>query len=523
MIERRTVGRGMRRLYPLDRRRDRRPLVAVVVLTLALLVVRLGSLAVVWEPGYTDAYYYAGVAERVARGQGLTADFVWNFVEAPNFAALPVASHRFWMPLATLVQAAGMKLLGGLLPDFRAGQLAIVAVAAFIPVVAYVAARGLGGDRTTALLAGAVAGLGGAFAPGWVSPDAFAPAAVIGTLFFVAFSHALSGSARWGAAAGLLVGLLYLSRAEGALFGLALVWLAGRRRTRRAGAAGLVVALAIGLGWLVRNEMLGFPDDLLARSMLLVRYEDFFAVKAPTLDAFLATPGTVLATKASALVTDLVTAAMALLLVLVVPVAAAARRRWRRAEVRAFAYLALVVYLAESLVFTLHAVRGSYFHSVAAFFPFAVALAAVGAQDLFATVRPATFRVAAASALVAFGAVSVFALGQWDADFNSVYRARVAAAADLPAGGIVAIDAAAWAWITGREAVVAPADGEREASCAADVYLAPTLVLEPAHFTAYDALYRSDRSDFFTPRGADGGIHFYAAREDRRCIFASRP
>ncbi|MDE3102149.1 MAG: hypothetical protein KGJ98_07920 [Chloroflexota bacterium] len=521
MIERRTAARGVRRLYPLDRRRDRRPLLALVVLTLACLAVRLLSLVVVWEPGYTDAYYYAGVAARVAHGQGLTADFVWNFVEAPHFEALPVASHRFWMPLATLVQAVGVKLLGGVLPDFRAGQLAIVAVAAFIPPVTYLAARSLGAERFTALAAAAVSGLGGALAPGWVSADAFAPAAVVGTLFFVAFARSLPGSARWGAAAGLLVGLLYLARAEGALFGLALVWLAGRPRTRHAGLAGCGVALAIGLGWLVRNEMLGFPSDLLARSILLVRYQDFFAVKVPTLHAFIASPGAVLAAKLSALATDLVTAAMALLLVLAVPLAVAVRRRWRRAEVRAFAYLALVVYLAESLVFTLHAVRGSYFHSIAALFPYAVALAAVGAQDLAAPAGPAMLRVVAASAVVAYAAVSIVALGQWD-DFNAAYRVRAAAAAQLPPGGVVAIDAAAWAWITGREAVVAPADGEYEASCAADVYLAPTLVLEPVHFTAYDHLYGSDSSDYFTRVGGDGGIHFYAVREDKRCIMAVR-
>ncbi len=523
MIERRTAGRGVRRLYPLDRRRDRRPLFAVVALVLALLGIRLASLAVVAQPGYTDAYYFASVAERVAHGQGLTADFIWNFVEAPRFAALPIASHRFWMPLATLVQAVGVKLLGGVLPDFRAGQLAIVAVAAAIPVVTYVAARGLGADRFSALLAGGIAGLGGALAPGWVSADAFAPAAVIGTLFFIAFARTLSGDVRWGATAGLLVGLLYLARAEGALFGLALIWLAGRRRSRSAGVAGTVVSLAIGLAWLIRNESLGFPDDLLARSILLVRYEDFFAVQPPTLEAFVASPAAVLGAKLSALAANLLTAVMSVLLILVVPIAVAARRRWRRPEVRAFAYLALVTYLVESLLFTLHSVRGSYFHSIAALFPFAVALAAVGAHDLFASAGRAMLRTVGATALAAFGVVSVFALGQWDVDFNTPYRARAAAAADLPPGGVVAIDAAAWHWISGREAVVAPADGEREASCAAEVYLAPTLVLEAAHFSAYDAMYTSRRTDLFTWRSDHGPIRYYAVREDQRCIFAVRP
>lgn len=523
MIERRGAGRGMRHLYPLDRRRDRRPLAALAALTVALLGVRLASMIVVAQPGYTDAYYYATVAERVAAGQGLTADFVWNFVEAPRYAALPVASHRFWMPLATLVQALGVKVAGGALGDFRGGQLAIVAVAVLIPVVAYVAARRLGADLVTGLLAAAIAGLGGAFAPGWVSADAFAPAAVIGTAFFLAFARAAAGDVRWGAAAGLLVGLLYLARAEGALFGLALIWLTGRRRTRSAGRAGVAVALAIGLGWLVRNETLGFPEDLLARSMLLVRYEDFFAVRPPTLDAFLAAPGAVLAARAGALVTNAVTAAMSVLLVLGVPIAVAARRRWARPEVRAFAFLALATYLVESLLFTPHSVRGSYFHSLAALFPFAVALAAAGTRDLFAPRGRAMVRTVAATAVVAFGVVSIFALGAWDVDFNTPYRARVAAAKDLPPGPLVAIDAAAWRWITGREVIVAPADGPRTASCAAQVYVATTLILEPAHFTAYEDVYTSLRSEFFTWRGDRDGIRTFAVREDQRCIFAARP
>jgi hypothetical protein len=522
-MERRAAARGMRRLYPLDRRRDRTTVASLVALTLALLGVRFASMIVVAQPGYTDAYYFATVAERVAHGQGLTADFIWNFVEAPHYAALPIASHRFWMPLATLVQAAGVKVAGGAIGDFRGGQLAIVAVAAVIPLVTYVAARRLGADMVTAILGGAVAGLGGALAPGWVSADAFAPAALIGTLFFLAFARAAAPDARWGAVAGLLVGLLYLARAEGALFGLALVWLAGRRRSRRAGIVGCAVAAAIGLGWLVRNEALGFPDDLLARSVLLVRYEDFFAVAPPTLEAFVASPGPVLAAKIGALLTNALTAAMTVLLVLLVPIVVAARRRWDRPEVRAFVYLALAVYLVESLVFTLHSVRGSYFHSVAALFPMAVALAAAGTHDLFTPAGRMMMRTVAASAVVAFGIVSVFAIGEWDVDFNTPYRDRVAAAGSLPPGGLVVIDAAAWRWITGREAVVAPADGPRIASCAADVYVAATLVLEPAHFSAYEDVYTSQRSEFFTFRGEQGGIRYYTVRDDQRCIFAARP
>ncbi|TMG45143.1 MAG: hypothetical protein E6H91_14320, partial [Chloroflexi bacterium] len=107
---------------------------ALLWLSLALVAFRVLSAAfVVIQPGFTDAYYYVDVARRLAHGQGLTADFVWNFIEAPQLAPLPVPSHRFWMPLTTVVQAAGIATLEPLLGAFRSAQAAIVLVAAFIP------------------------------------------------------------------------------------------------------------------------------------------------------------------------------------------------------------------------------------------------------------------------------------------------------------------------------------------------------------------------------------------------------
>ena len=74
----------------------------------ALLLFRLGSALIVSQPGYTDAYYYAGVARRLVAGFGLSADFIWNFLEAAPGGSVPVPSHRFWMPLATVLQSIGM-------------------------------------------------------------------------------------------------------------------------------------------------------------------------------------------------------------------------------------------------------------------------------------------------------------------------------------------------------------------------------------------------------------------------------
>lgn len=463
---------------------------------------------VVSQPGYTDAYYYAVVAERLALGQGLTADFVWNFLEAPAFSDLPFASHRFWMPLSTVIQAVGIRLVGGVVGSFGAGQLAIVAVAAAIPAVAYAAGRSLRGSHRQAMVAATFAGLGGTFAPAWVSLDSFAPAAVLGTAFFIWFRRAAEGDVRAGALAGLAVGLLYLSRTEGALFGLAFLALRSR-----AGLAGAGVALAIGVAWQLRQVALGYPTDLFARSAFLLRYEDFFRLAPPTFDAYLAGWPEALRAKGDALVSNALTFAFAFLLILLPGIAVAIRRYWPRADVRAWALLALAVFLAQSLVWTLHSTRGSYFHSLAAFVPFGIALAILGSA------RWAGKPVAVA-ALTAVAILSVFSVAQWDASFNTLYRQRAAAVARIPDGRFLAIDGAAWRWISGRPAAVTPADGPGGALCAMTAFGAVAMVLEPAHFSAYDALARGESTDDLRIGSSENGITVVVPVRPQACRIA---
>jgi hypothetical protein len=465
---------------------------------LAALLVRIASAAVVAQPGYTDAYYYSAVAARLAHGDGLTADFVWNFLEAPSFAPLPIPSHRFWVPLATTLQAGGIALLGGLVGEFRAAQAAVIAVAAFLPAAAYAAARALRVSPRYALGAAALVGLGGIFAPGWVAADSFAPAALIGTLFFLAFARGAQGSVGAGVVAGLLVGLLYLARAEGALFGLGLLALAARPASRAPGLAGSAVALAIGGLWFARDVGLG-ADDLLARSMLLVRYEDFFRIAPPTSSAFFGALPDVLGAKANALVTNALTAFFAFFLLLGPLAAVAAWRLRTRPDVRAWSSLLIVVFLAQSLLWTLHSTRGSYFHSLAAFFPFGMALAVAGAESVLAR-RDAAGRVWITGALALAVVVSGGALVQWDAAFGTIARTRAAALDAIPPGPFMAIDAAAWRSLSGRSVVVTPADGLNEFGCAAALYGAHSLVLESAHFGVYDAIYtEAERPSWLGP------------------------
>ena len=497
-----------------------RPLLLVSV---AALIVRIASAVVVAQPGYTDAYYYSAVASRLAHGDGLTADFIWNFLEAPNFAPLPVASHRFWVPLATTLQAGGITLLGGFLGEFRAAQAAVIAVAAFLPAATYAAARALEVSRSYALAAAAAVGLGGVFAPSWVTADSFAPAALIGSLFFLAFARAARGSLGAGALAGLLVGLLYLARAEGAFFGAALLALAIRPATRNAGLAGCAVALAIGGSWFARDVGLG-TDDLLARSTLLVSYPDFFRLAPPTAAQFLGALPDVAAAKAGAVVTNAVTA-LVVFFVLLGPLALVASWRLReRPDVRAWSSLFLLVFLAQSLLFTLHSTRGSYFHSLAAFFPFGVAVAAAGAERALAMRNAIIGRIWVTGAVALALALSAGAMVQWDATFNAAAGVRAAALDAIPAGPFMAIDAAAWRSLSGRPVIVTPAEPafsvvRNSVVCQIALrYGARALVLEAAHFVGYDEIYNGDvRPSWLGPPTVRDTIKIFPIYADGGC------
>jgi hypothetical protein len=252
--------------------------------------------------------------------------------------------------------------------------------------------------------------------------------------------------------------------------------------------AGSVAALAIGGLWFARDLALG-ADDLLARSILLADYQVFFRIAPPTASEFFGAFPDVLAAKAAALVANASTFLIAFF-VLLGPLAAVASWRLRaRPDVRAWVSLLTVVFLAQSLLWTLHSTRGSYFHSLAAFFPFGVALAAAGAERLLAARRATSVRIWATGALALGVVLSGGALVQWDVAFNTVARARAAALDAIPPGPFMAIDAAAWRSISGRSVIVTPADGLAEFGCAAALYGARSLVLESAHFRVYDAIY----------------------------------
>ena len=485
----------------------------IVLLSLALLAVRALSLVVVAQPGYTDAYYYAAVAERLARGEGLSADFVWNFLEAPGFAALPVPSHRFWMPLASALGAAGIAALGPLLGTFRAAQLPIVLVAALLPWLTWRAARQVrrSARRSSPPRSSASAGS----SPRLGRPRRIRAGGSRRHGVLPAYGRAASGSARAGLPAGsrgLACGILFLARAE--------VRSSAPRssrspsvRPRAARPGGSAVALAIGSAWLARDAAVGGAGD--AARKRACSCEDFFALRA--VDAARssprpATPSVRASARSAPTRSPLPRRSRSAR-------AAARVGLWTarsRADVRAFAALALLVYLAER-VWTLHATRGSYFHSLAAFFPFAVALAVVGAER-------GSRRGAGTPRRGGRGARRRRdPLGRGGAPVGhrvqrALPRVRAAALDALPAGPLLAIDGAAWRWIARRPASSRPPTGwpPRAASRART---ARARSLRAAHFRALRrALPRRRAPAWLGPATVRGPVRIFPVVAPPPCV-----
>src|SRR5689334_18518777 len=105
--------------------------------------------------------------------------------------------------------------------------------------------------------------------------------------------------------------------------------------------------------------------------------------------------------------------------------------------------------------------------------------------------------------------LAVTGLVAWDAAFNAPYRARLAALDAIPPGPFLAIDAAAWRYIADRPVIVTPADSLALGVCVGTRYHVSSLVLEPAHFSAYDELYRDGSSELLQPPIARGDIRVY--------------
>jgi hypothetical protein len=164
------------------------------------------------SPGYMDAdYYYAGGLQLV-NGHGFTEPYLWNYLDNP--AGLPHPSHAYWMPLASLIAAAGALLFGP--ASWLAARIGFLLVATLIPPLTAALAFSFTSHRDLAFTSGLLAVFSAFYLPFVPVTDTFGLYILFGGLFFLVLNRKPSGLNPL--LLGLLAGLMHLSRADGLLW-----------------------------------------------------------------------------------------------------------------------------------------------------------------------------------------------------------------------------------------------------------------------------------------------------------------
>lgn len=433
------------------------------------------------HPAYFDAYYYTTNGQRLAQGYGFTEEIVWQYLDNPH--SLPTPSHTYWMPLTSIIAAAGF-WLG---QTFRAAQVPFWLMAGLLPLLAYAISWQLYRERWQARTAAFFTMAGGYYTAYWVQPTTFVLFAWTGggCLLALALARRRSGRGpgRWWLVAGIAAGLAHLTRADGLLIlGTgALMWLCDAVERWRAGRSlpwreGVFLALGYALimaPWFYRTwRVSGQPLSTVGtQTIFLTIYDDVFSFGADIGWQSYLDWGwrNIVVSKVQAAWLSLQTyvAVIGLTAFSIFALAAwvAARRRHAmRRFLQPMTVYAVVLFVAMSFVFTFPGQRGSLLHSSTALWPWSMALVPGGighAVDWIAARRSrwkshtAKRFFAISFIFMAFVISFVVAAGQpLRRDEAAVYR-RVAQ--QLPADAVVMTgDPPGFYYHTGRAAIATP-------------------------------------------------------------------
>ena len=364
----------------------RRDLLVLGVVALAL---RAGAALLVGHPPYTDAAYYTVVAQQLASGEGFTSPVVWSFLELgghlPTNPALPVPSNGHWMPLTAIIAAGSMAVLG---TSWQAGQLPMIVLGVALVLLTYEIGWQLWQSRRVALGGAILATFAGPMLVYAPMVDGFVVFGVTGALAILAAVRAVRSSTPgpWLLASGACVGLAFLARVDGLVLGIApaVAWVVA------SGWRGWASRLAWGFGsaalfgvvaapWLIRDLLVfGSPLPSAGGHMLwITTYNDQFSISTDPSPASYFASGlpAVIGSKLQSLAELLGRTTVLLGGIFAFFFAAGLWRERRRRELLPFVAYFVAMLTTMTLIFTLHAPKGAYYHSALAWLPFAAPLA----------------------------------------------------------------------------------------------------------------------------------------------------
>ena len=193
----------------------RTPNLSKTLLTLFLLSLLIRALTALPQhrPHNMDEAYHTVNAMTLAKGDGFTENFIWNYLNPPQ--AMPHPGNLYWMPLSGVIAAVGM-ILGGL--SWSAGQWGFVLLSALLPPLGYLIAWQVSANKRHAFSVALLMLFSGFYFPVWTVIDTFTPFALAGALsLYAAWRAYETGRYRWAILTGVMIGLAHLTRADGAL------------------------------------------------------------------------------------------------------------------------------------------------------------------------------------------------------------------------------------------------------------------------------------------------------------------
>lgn len=167
-----------------------------------------------------DADYYFAGGIQLAKGDGFTEPYLWNYLDDP--VGLPHPSHLYWMPLASILAAAGMAASGS--TGFWAARMPTILLAGLIPVISALQSQYFLQEKKYAWISGFLGVFTGMYVIYVSIPETFVLYLVLGGLVLLLmlkydqFSETKNKIWLLSAAVGVLAGLMHLSRTDGILW-----------------------------------------------------------------------------------------------------------------------------------------------------------------------------------------------------------------------------------------------------------------------------------------------------------------
>jgi hypothetical protein len=374
-------------------------------------------------PGYMDADYYYALGLRIANNNSWSEPFIWNYLGDPR--GLPHPAFSYWMPLAGIISAVGIKFSGW--SNFWGARIGFILIASCLAPLTSHLAYTFTPRRWAALLAGGISLFSGFYFAYLATTETFAINMVLGCIFFLLVlrlqqefnrsSHNLEfqedklrinidgqGSPAWVyLLMGLICGMMFLTRVDGiiwsgmAMGGIILQWYAMKRSQlsygRQANALShLLYSIALFLipfilsisPWIMRNLLsfgIIFPPGS-GRALWLTSYDEIFSYPATKLTyARWLSSGLfeILKARGRAFGFNTLNAFAVqggiILLPLILTGLWTKRSDWR---VILGSGGWLVIFLIMTLIFPYQGARGGFFHAGAGFQPLFWALVPVG-------------------------------------------------------------------------------------------------------------------------------------------------